>query len=60
MSEKLRIGWCEEAGRLAGEQERGNYAVTQPSARRPAGWKPGQRYERPRPRKPEPKQEERK
>ena len=41
MSKQFPIGWCEEAGRSAGEQERGNYAVTQPSARRPSGWKPG-------------------
>lgn len=37
----LKPGWCIEAGRLAGEAEKGNYAVTPPSARRPVGWRPG-------------------
>ncbi len=41
MSKAFPIGWCEVAGKAAGEAERNNYAVTPPSARRPSGWRPG-------------------
>ncbi len=40
----LRPGWADRAGAEAGAIGRGNYAVTQPSARRPVGWRPGGIY----------------
>jgi hypothetical protein len=39
MSKQFPIGWCEEAGRLAGEHDRGAFLT----AVRPRLWKPGTR-----------------
>ncbi len=39
MSKQFPIGWCEEAGRLAGEHDRGAFVT----AVRPKTWKAGTR-----------------
>jgi hypothetical protein len=43
MSKQFPIGWCEEAGRLAGIAERGGGPTEAITVRRPRLWKAGTR-----------------